>query len=105
MIDHPQARRRTQEQRSQVAMEVLLILYGIVATVVIARTVLIMLQVSDRIWIGRIIYGMTALVTEPLATVPGFTAELVGRLTMVDLLLLGLVALFPLGLLATSKRP
>jgi hypothetical protein len=105
MIDHPHARQRTQEQRSQVAMEVLLILYGIAATVVIARTVLILLQVSDRIWIGRMIYGMTALVTEPLGTVPGFSARLVGPLTMVDLLLLGLVALFPLGLLATSKRP
>lgn len=104
MINHPHARRRVQEQRSQVALEVLLVLYAIVATVVIARTVLILLSVSDRIWIGRLIYGMTSLFTEPLSTVPGFSVQLVGPLTMVDLLLLGLVALFPLGLLATSKR-
>lgn len=81
-----------------------MVLYAIVATVVIARTVLILLSVSDRIWIGRLIYGMTSLFTEPLSTVPGFSVQLVGPLTMVDLLLLGLVALFPLGLLATSKR-
>jgi hypothetical protein len=104
MINHPQARRRAQEQRSQVALEVLLILYAIAATVVIARTVLILLHISDRIWIGRMVYGLTSLLTDPLSSVPGFSAELVGPLTMVDLLLLGLVALFPLGLLATSKR-
>ena len=104
MIDHPHARRRAQEQRSQVALEVILVLYSIVATVVIARTVLILLDVSDRIWIGRMIYGLTSLFTDPLSMVPGFSVELVGPLTMVDLMLLGLVALFPLGLLATSKR-
>lgn len=104
MIDHPQARRRAQEQRSQVAVEVLLFLYAIAATVVISRTVLILLQVSDRIWIGRMIYGTTSMITDPLSLVPGFSARLVGPLTMVDLLLLGLVALFPLGLLATSRR-
>lgn len=104
MIDHPQVRRRAQEQRSQVAFEVLLILYAIGATVIIARTVLIVLHVSDRIWIGRVIYGLTSLFTDPLSSVPGFSARLVGPLTMVDLLLLGLIALFPLGLMATSRR-
>ncbi len=104
MITHPSARRRANEQRSQVAMEVLLVLYAIGSTIVIARTVLILLHVSDRIWIGRVIYGTTSLFTDPLSTVPGFSVELIGPLTMVDLLLLGLVALFPLGLLATSKR-
>lgn len=104
MIEHPQVRRSSQEQRSQVALEVLLFLYAIAATIVISRTVLILLNVSDRIWIGRMIYGTTSLITEPLALVPGFSARLVGPLTMVDLLLLGLVALFPLGLLAMSRR-
>jgi hypothetical protein len=104
MIDHPQARRRAQEQRSQVALEVLLIIYAIGATVIVARTVLILLHVSDRIWIGRVVYGSTSLLTDPLGSVPGFSAQLIGPLTMVDLLMLGLVALFPLGLMATSRR-
>lgn len=104
MINHPQARRQAQQQRSQVALEVVLVLYAIAATVVIARTVLILLHVSDRIWIGRVIYGITSLITDPMSSVPGFSAELVGPLTMVDLLFLGVVALFPLGLMATSRR-
>lgn len=104
MIDHPQARRRAQEQRSQVALEVLLIIYAIGATVIVARTVLILLHVSDRIWIGRVVFGLTSLITDPLGSVPGFSAQLVGPLTMVDLLMLSLVALFPLGLMATSRR-
>lgn len=85
-------------------MEVVLVLYAIGATIIIARTVLVLLHVPDRIWIGRMIYGTTSLFTDPLSTIPGFSVALIGPLTMVDLLLLGLVALFPLGLLATSKR-
>lgn len=104
MIEHPQARRRVQEQRSNVAMEILLVLYAMAATIVLIRTVLVVLEITDRIWIGAFIYGMTSLITEALGAVPGFSRELVGPLTMVELILLGLVMLFPLGLVATSRR-
>lgn len=104
MIEHPQARRRVQEERSQVAMEVLLALYAILATIVLIRTVLVLLGITDRIWVGSFIYGLTAPVTDALAIVPGFSHELLGPLTMVELILLGLVVLFPLGLVATAGR-
>lgn len=105
MIEHPQARRRVQEQRSQVALEVLLILYALLATVVLVRTVLVLLHISDRIWVGSFIYGLTSPVTDALAVVPGFNHPLVGPLTMVDIILLALVVLFPLGIVATGGRP
>ena len=104
MIEHPQARRRVQEQRSQVAFEVLLVLYAVLATIVIIRTVLVLLHISDRIWIGSFIYGITAPVTEALAVVPGFSHALLGPLTMVDIILLALIVLFPLGIVATGGR-
>ncbi len=104
MISHPQTRRSVQEQRSQVAIEIVMVLYAIATTIVVARTVLILLHISDRVWIGRVIYGLTSMITDPMSMLPGFSVELVGPLTMVDLLFLGLIALFPLGLVATSKR-
>lgn len=104
MIQHPQQRRRMNEARNQVALEVLIVLYAIGATVVIVRTIVLLLGISDRIWIGRVIYGATAVITDPLQNVPGFGVQLVGPLTMVDLLLLAIVILVPLGLLASSPR-
>lgn len=104
MIENPQATRRVQEQRSQVSLEVLLVLYALLATIVLMRTVLVLVDVNDRIWIGSFVYSLTAPVTIALESVPGFTVELLGPLTLVDLLLLGAVLLFPLGLLATSTR-
>lgn len=103
MIEHPQARRRVQEQRSQVALEVLLVLYAMMATIVLIRTVLVVLHVSDRVWVGSFIYGLTSPVTDALAVVPGFGRALLGPLTMVDFILLAFVVLFPLGIVATGR--
>lgn len=105
MIEQPQARRRVQEQRSQVATEILLILYAVVATIIIGRTILVVLEISDRVWVSSFVYGITSPIADALAMIPGFTRELVGPLTMVELILLGLVVLFPLGLVATSRPP
>lgn len=105
VVQHPQQRRRMTEQRNKVALEVLLFFYSIVATVVIVRTVMLLFGVTDRVWIGRVVYGSTSLITDALGNIPGFGHQLVGPFTMVDLLLLALVVLFPLGLLASSSRP
>lgn len=105
MIQHPQQRRRMSEARNKIALEVLLVVYAVGATIVLVRTIMLLLNVTDRVWIGRIVFGSTALFTDALARVPGFGHELVGPFTMVDLLMLAIVILFPLGLLASSPRP
>lgn len=105
VIQHPQQRRRETEARNKVALEVILFLYSVGATIVIVRTLMLLLGVTDRVWIGRVVYGSTSLFTDILAGVPGFGHEIFGPFTMVDLLLLALVILFPLWLLATSPRP
>lgn len=105
VIQHPQQRRRMAEARNKVALEVLLFLYAVGATIVIVRTILLLFGVTDRVWIGRVVYGSTSLITDALANIPGFGHAILGQFTMVDLLLIALVVLFPLGLLATSPRP
>lgn len=105
VIQHPQQRRRMEEARNKIALEVILIVYALGATVVIVRTIMLLFGVTDRVWIGRMVYGSTALFTDALANVPGFGHVIVGPFTMVDLLLLAIVVLFPLGLLASSPRP
>lgn len=105
VIQHPQQRRRTTEARNKVALEVILFLYAVGATVVIVRTIMLLIGVTDRVWIGRVVFGSTSLITDALANVPGFGHTLLGPFTMVDLLLLAIVVLFPLGLLASSPKP
>ncbi len=93
------------EARSKVALEVILVAYAVGATIVVVRTIMLLLGVTDRVWIGRVVFGSTALVTDALARVPGFGYQLVGPFTMVDVLMVAVVILFPLGLLASSSRP
>lgn len=104
MIEHIDPVQRGRQARSTVGLEILLVLYAIAATVVLGRTVLVLLDISDRVWIGSFIYGLTGPLTDALAAVPGFTHPLIGPLTMVELILIGGVVLFPLGLAATSGR-
>lgn len=105
VIQHPQQRRRTVEARNKIALEVLLFVYAVGATIVVVRTIMLLLGVTDRVWIGLVVFGSTALFTDAMARVPGFGHQIIGAFTMVDLLLVAVVILFPLGLLATSPRP
>lgn len=104
VIQHPQQRRRMEEARNKIALEVLLFVWALGATVVIVRTIMLLIGVTDRVWIGRIVFGSTSLITDALANVPGFGNVILGPFTMVDFLLIALVVLFPLGLLASSPR-
>lgn len=105
VIQHPQHRRRMVETRNRIALEILLVLYAIVATIVLVRTIMLIIGVTDRVWIGRVVFGSTAMITDVLAKVPGFGHVILGPFTMVDIMLVALVLLFPLGLLASTPRP
>ncbi len=88
--------------RSQLATELLLITFAAVGSIILLRTVLVVLDVSDRIWIGQFVYGLTDPVTRLLGFVPGATHTIYGHLTVIDLTLLGGIFLFLLGLVATG---
>lgn len=105
MIQHPIQRKRETEARNRVALEVILFIYAVGATVTLVRLLMLILGVTDRVWIGRIVFGSTSLLTDAMARVPGFGHTIIGPMTMVDLIMLAVVVLFPLGLLATSPRP
>ena len=96
VIQHPQQRRRETEARNKVALEVIITLYAIGATIVIVRSLMLLLGVSDRVWIGKVVFGSTSLITDALANVPGFGHQLAGPFTMVDLLMIAVVIIFTL---------
>lgn len=98
------SRRRMEPGRSQLATELLLTAFAMVGAVIVLRTVLVVLEISERIWIGEFVYGLTKPVTDVLAFIPGAERTLYARLTTVDVTLLGLLLLFVLGIAATGGR-
>lgn len=104
MSDYSSRRGTVQSARSQLAMELLLTGFAAVAAVIVLRTLLVVLNVSERIWIGRFVFGLTRPVTDLLDLVPGSQRIVYGRLSVVDVTLLAVLVLFLLGLVATGGR-
>jgi uncharacterized protein YggT (Ycf19 family) len=102
MFDQARRRRAQMSARSQLATELLLIAFSAVGSIILLRTVLVVLDVSDRVWIGQFVYGITNPVTRLLAYLPGASHTIYGNLTVVDVTLLGGIFLFLLGLVATG---
>lgn len=104
MLDHGPRRGTMQSARSQLAMELLLTAFAAAGTIIVLRTLLVVLNVSDRIWIGQFVFGLTRPVTDLLAFLPGSQRMVYGRLNVVDVTLLAFLVLFLLGLVATGGR-
>lgn len=92
--------RQNQTLRTQVATELLLNGYAVIAALVVLRLVLVALNVSDRVWFGGFVYRLTDPVVHLMAVFPGARHPVFGSLTMVDMTLVALIILFPLGLVA-----
>ncbi|MDQ4045595.1 MAG: hypothetical protein M3173_09135 [Chloroflexota bacterium] len=95
-------RRRVSETRSSALAGVVLNVYAAIAAVVVLRTVLIALGATESIWMGRFVFGMTSRVTDIMELLPGATREIVGPFTVIDISFIGLVLLFPLGIIAAG---
>lgn len=104
MLEQTSRRGTIQSARSQLATELLLALFAAVGTIIVLRTLLVLLNVSERIWIGEFVFGLTQPVTDLLASLPGAQRVVYGGLTVVDVTLLAVLVLFPLGLVATGGR-
>ena len=93
-----------QELQSQLALELLLNLYAVVASLVLLRNLLLVLGVDDGIWIGRTIYRLSKPFTLPFELLPSSATTIVGDVTLGDLTLLAIVIMFPLGVYAQGTR-
>jgi hypothetical protein len=95
-------RRRLSETRPYPLMVVMLNIYAAIAAVIVLRTVLVALGVTESIWMGRFVYGMTSRVTDIMELLPGATRQVVGPFTMIDISFIGVVLLIPLGVVAAG---
>lgn len=95
---------RSQPAGSQLAIELALAGYAIVAALVIVRALLLSVGISGSLWVGSFIYGITDPAAAILKMVPGGDFRIINRLTLADLTLLAAVVAFPLFLLARGPR-
>lgn len=104
VIERPSRRGTVQSTRSQLATELLLTVFAGGTAIILLRTLLVILHVSERIWIGQFVFGLTRPATEILEILPGSEHIVYGRLNVVDATLLAVPALFLLGVAATGGR-
>lgn len=104
MLDQAAQRRRrhVSETRSYALAIVVSNVYALVAAVIVLRSVLVAFDATESIWMGRFVFGMTSRFTDLLEMLPGATREIWGPFTVIDISLLGLVLLFPLGVVASG---
>jgi len=90
--------------RSQLAVELALLVYAAVAALVLVRIVLLLLAVDHRLWIGRTFYRYTDPVVDLLAHLPGADRVIIRDVTLPDLTLLAALLLVPLAMIARGRR-
>jgi hypothetical protein len=94
----------SEELQSQLALELILNVYAVVGSLILIRCLLLLLQVGDRIWIGRTVYKFSHPFVLPFTLLPGSSRVIIGDLTVGDLTLLAIVIMFPLGVYAYGTR-
>ena len=82
--------------RSQLALEVALTSYALVAALLLVRLLFLLLRVHSRIWSADGIYTVTDPIVWPLTLLPGANRTLVGFAALPDLTAVALVAVVPL---------
>ena len=90
--------------RSQIAVELALLVYAALTALVLVRLTLLILGVDYRLWIGRTFYRYTDPVVNLLARLPGADRAIVRNVTLPDLTLLALLLLVPLAMIARGRR-
>jgi hypothetical protein len=90
-------------ERSQVALEIGLIVYSFVATLVLCRLILLAIGIDDRMWVGEFVFQFTDPAVQVLQFLPGSDRTLIGNLTLPDATLAALVALISFASLARAR--
>jgi hypothetical protein len=97
------ARTERADRRSRALFEIALWLYAILSALIVARIVILALNVQGNIWIVEFIDRLTNNLVWPLQALPGGSTLIAGNLTLTDVTLITVVLLFPLVLMALGN--
>lgn len=89
--------------RSSLALEILLNIYALGATAVLARLVLLGASIPDGLPVGSLVYRWTDPLVAPMSDLAGAARPIFGAITLPDLTLAAMVVLIPLAALARSS--
>ena len=104
MIERPRlGRRQAQMMRSQLALEVALNAYALVAAALLLRLGFLLLEISPRVWTSAAIYGLTDPVVWPLTVLPGGDRRLLGDAALADVTAVAVLGLAALVVIARDR--
>jgi hypothetical protein len=89
---------------SQLGIEIGLGAYSVAAGFIIIRCLLLSVGITDNLWVGRFVYGVTDPFAALLKFLPGGDYELISHLTVADLTLLAAVLAVPCFLIARGHK-
>lgn len=84
--------------RSQLALEVALVVYAALAALLLVRVVFKAAEVSSLVWAGSVVFALSDPLLVPFGLFSPSRLPLLGDATLGDLTLLGLFVLLPLAL-------
>ncbi len=90
-------------ERSQIALELALLAYSVLVTLVVLRLVLLGIGIDERLWVGNFIFQFTDPVIRIFRILPGSDRRIIGNITLPDATLAAIVALIPLASLARAR--
>lgn len=90
-------------ERSQIALELALLAYSAVVTLVVLRLVLLLAGVDERLWVGEFVFQFTDPLIDAIRLIPGSDRSLIGKVTLPDVTLTAAVALIALVPLARAR--
>jgi hypothetical protein len=94
------------ESKSQLPTELLLTFFAIFSGMILVRVLLLSAGMTESLWVGQFIFGITNIFAFPLRLFPGGDFEVLNRLTVADLTLFAAVIAFPCFMVARSRsRP
>lgn len=89
--------------RSQLALEVGLVVYAALSSLLLIRVALRLIGIGDLTWTGQIVFSITDPLLAPLGLFAAASRPLAGEATLGDLTALGIIALIPLTLLFRDR--
>lgn len=106
MIEPPRLDRgESRFVRQQLAFELALNAYALVAALLLLRFLLLAIEISPRVWTGSTIYGLTDRLLLPLRLLPGDDRRLIGEATIADLTAVALLLVVPVWLIVRRRPP
>lgn len=96
-------RAASRASRSTTAVELALNVFAAAGALLVVRLLLLILDVSARVWAGMTVYRITNPMVRPIEFIPGAQRHVIGAASLADVTAIAILLMVPLWLIARSR--